>query len=216
MDPAWLGRMLHFVPGLSVLPAQYVLPFFLLLPLVWLQNMPALERVPFRPVFGASVLAMVVFFCQQRIEGTQAFLASFRSEESVSSCFAIGRYLDRTVPMDEHPTILMTNLAYIPPRFTYVKIHNVDLSPALLDKNRFDYVITTDNMYSVYADKPTAGCERQFCPVYKVHYVDVVDTYTKFKHHTYPDYRYVASFHEFHLFERIHRGESESRHASNQ
>ena len=55
-------------------------------------------------------------------------------------------------------------------------------------------ILVTDAMCIMYGDRPTTGFEKQYDPVYKVHFVDVVDAYTKFKHHKHPDYRFVRSF----------------------
>jgi Dolichyl-phosphate-mannose-protein mannosyltransferase len=188
-----------------IMPAQYVLPFFLLTPFLWVQQATALARVPYRTVVGFAAVAIILFLCSSRISDTLQFLAFYRSEVSVQQCFDVGRYLDKTVPPNEDPRILITNVAYVPPRFTRFEIRNVDITPERMQQSRFDYVIMTDNMYAIYADKPTAGHEQQYDPLYKVHYVDVVDTYTKFKNHQHPDYQYVTSFKDFHVFERTER-----------
>ncbi len=188
-----------------LMPAQYVLPFFMLLPCLWLQQSTALARVPYRTIMGFGAVAMILFLCNMRIGDTLRFLALFRSQESVQQCFDVGRYLDKMIPADENPYILSTNVAYIPPRLTRFEIRNVDITPERMAKSRFDFVIMTDNMYAIYADKPTAGHEKQYDPLYKVHFVDVVDTYTKFKNKQHPDYRYVTSFLDYHVFERVDR-----------
>jgi len=197
-----------------IMPAQYVLPFFMLLPIYWLQQSTVLWRVPYRTVVGFAVVAIVFVVCQQRLATTVQFLGLFRSERSVQQCFDVGRYLDRIIPADENPTILLTNVAYIPPRLKFMEIRNVDVTEERLEKSRFDFVVMTDNMYAIYADKPTAGCEKQFDPLYKVHYVDVVETYTKFKNHRHPDYRYLTSFKDFHVFERIDRARGKAQAVS--
>jgi Dolichyl-phosphate-mannose-protein mannosyltransferase len=198
-----------------IMPVQYVLPFFFLLPLFWLQQSTAIARVPYRTVLGFGAVALVFLLCGSRLHQTLSFLGTFRSEASVQACYDVGRYLDRTTAADENPKILVTNLAYIPPRFTNLHIHNVDVTSKFIDKHHFDFVIVTENMYSVYANKPTAGCAKQYDPLYKVHYVDVVEAYTKFKNHAHPDYRYVTSFGDyFHVFERVDRPARVSRVSS--
>lgn len=188
-----------------IMPVQYVLPFFMLLPIYWLQQGTVFWRVPYRTVIGFTALALVFFATTQRMADTLRFLALYRSEESVQQCFAVGRFLDRTIPQGENPYILLTNVAYIPPRFKRMEIRNVDVTDERIAKYKFDYVIVTDNMLEIYADKPTKGHEDQFDPLFKVHYVDVVAAYTKFKHRNHPDYQYVRSFQDFHIFERIDR-----------
>jgi hypothetical protein len=188
-----------------IMPAQFVLPFFMLAPIHWLQRSTVLTRAPYRTALGFAAVGLLAAACSPRIGEALRFLACYRSEVSVQQCFDVGRYLDRVVPAGEDPYILSTNVAYIPPRFTRYEIRNVDITPERLEKCRFDYVIMTDNMYAIYANKPTKGHEEQFDPLYKVHYVDIVETYTKFKNHTHPDYRHVTSFQDMHVFERVER-----------
>ena len=188
-----------------IMPAQFVLPFFMLLPILWLQRSTALTRVPYRTIVGFAAVALIVLVCSPRIGDTLTFLGRYRAEASVPQCFAVGRYLDKMVSPDEDPRVLSTNVIYLPPRFTHFEIRNVDITPERMEKSRFDYVVMTDNMYAIYANKPTAGHEKQYDPLYKVHYVDVVDTYTKFKNNQHPDYQYVTSFDDFHIFERTER-----------
>lgn len=188
-----------------IMPAQFVLPYFLLAPYLWLQGATFAARVPFRTVVGFSAVAAILLLCKHRAVHALNFLDLFRSERSVQSCFDVGRYLDRIIPADEDPYILATHVAYVPPRLTRFEIRNVDITPERMNRCKFDYVIMSDNMYAIYANKPTAGHEQQYDPLYKVHYVDVVDTYTKFKNNQHPDYRYLTSFNEFHVFERVDR-----------
>jgi hypothetical protein len=61
-------------------------------------------------------------------------------------------------------------------------------------------------MYAIYANKPTAGTEKQYNALYKVSYPDVVNAYTAFKNNAHPDYRFVKSFGAYlYLFERVDR-----------
>lgn len=188
-----------------IMPAQFVLPFFFIRPVLWLKEIPwpALKRLA--PIVSFGCLALVVSFCHARVNDTLEFLAIFRSEQYAPSSFAVGRYLDRMIEAEDNPKILMTNLAYIPPRFTDLHIRNVDVTCALIDKEKYDYILINDGMSSSYADHPTVGFEKKYDPLYKVYYVDVVEMYTKFKHKTHPDYRYVRSFSNYHLYERVDR-----------
>ena len=197
-----------------IMPMQFVLPFFLLVPAVWLTRWLAPQPFPASVLIHVSVLAGCVFFGASRLEDTRGFLTYFRSEESRPDHFAMGRYLDHAAEPGEDPHILAVDLIYVPPRLTQFKIHNVDFTTELLRRERFDYVVTTDYMYAVYADKATRGHETQYDPLYKVHYVDVVDAFTKFKAHAHPDYRHVRTFGVLHLFERIDRSGHDRRASS--
>lgn len=189
-----------------IMPVQYVLPFFLLLPILWLQQASAIGRVPYRTVLGFAAITAVFLLCSLRVHAMLQFLGAFRSEASAQSCYDVGRRLDRMIGPDENPKIMMTNLAYVPPRFTKLWINNVNVTNEFIEENRFEYVIMTKNMYDIYANKPTAGFEQQYDALYKVHYVDVVQVYTAFKNKTHPDYRFVASYGGFFdLFERVER-----------
>ncbi len=200
------GAFMVYQYGLAdyryLMPMQFVLPFFLLGPALWLRPVLSSLRFPAASFVQFGAVAACVLLCVPRLADARRFLKVFRSEESKPAYFAVGRHLDRMVAPGDDPSILIVDLVYVPPRFTRVHTHNVDVTDKLLAEHRFDYVVMTDFMYSKYAGKPTEGNEAQYDPIYKTYFVDVVQTYTRFKADTHPDYRYVSSFKNLHLFRR--------------
>jgi hypothetical protein len=126
----------------------------------------------------------------------------------ICAVFAVPTWnLDRQVPLDQSPTVLMTNLVYIPDRISKVTVANVSVTLAMIEKEKFDYVIMTQNMYDVYANKPTSIYTNNYYRGYNVYYNDVVAAYTTFKNRSHPDYRFVKDFDGLVLFKRVRPGE---------
>jgi hypothetical protein len=186
-----------------VFPILLLIPYFALFPIVL-----ALRRTASRTGRAAMLAVVCAAFAvpawNQALAGF-AYLAQFRVTEGAR--FEIGRYLDRQVPPDQSPSVLMTNLVYIPDRISNITIANVSVTLAMIEEKKFDYVIMTQNMYDVYANKPTSIYTNNYYKGYKVYYNDVVAAYTAFKNRSHPDYRLLKEFDGLVLFKRIRSGE---------
>lgn len=187
-----------------ILPVIFIIPYLSFVPFILIYKCMLNARVLMSKkrivslVVSLALIAGTIYGVYPRINDSFKILASFRNPNIPA--FDVGYYLDRVVPLDEDPKILMTNLVYIPPRFTDITVHNVDVTLEFIKKNKFDYIIMSDNMYDIYANKPVEGYEKVYDELYKVYYVDVVRVYTQFKNHTCEGYKSIASFGNFEVF----------------
>lgn len=200
---------------LYVLPIVFIIPFFALLPLLWVLRMVKAATVQTPYIHWglcAAAFTGVYFFSKPNIDYTRSFLATFRAQNTPQ--FEVGRFLDRRVPLDENPVVLNTLFAYVPPRFTAHEYqHNTDLTDALIRRIGPDYIIIHTQFYDSFADKSTEGLEDYVNNINKVHfkYVDVVRCYTTFKHRTRRDFNYIKTIGPFEIFERNKERSKESR-----
>jgi hypothetical protein len=185
-----------------VFPILPLIPYFALYPITL-----ALDRTASR-VGRAAVLAVISAVLAvpawNQARAGFAYLAEFRVTEGPR--FEIGRYLDRQVPLEQSPSVLMTNLVYIPDRISKVSVANVSVTLAMIEHEKFDYIIMTQNMYDVYADKPTSTDTNNYYKRFDVYYNDVVAAYTAFKNGSHPDYRLLKTFDGLMLFKRVSAG----------
>src|SRR5207253_2281354 len=86
---SFLVYMYGLVDYRYIMPVQYVLPFFLLSPFLWLQNATAMARVPYRIMVGFGAVAVALFFGADRVNDTLKFLDAYRSEGSVQPCYDV-------------------------------------------------------------------------------------------------------------------------------
>ncbi len=186
-----------------VFPILPLIPYFALYPITL-----ALNRTASRAGHVAMLAVICAVFAVPAWNQAQAgfaYLAEFRVTEGPR--FEIGRYLDRQVPLEQSPSVLMTNLVYIPDRISKVTVANVSVTLAMIEHEKFDYVIMTQNMYDVYADKPTSADTNNYYRRFDVYYNDVVAAYTAFKNRLHPDYRLLKDFNGLMLFKRVRPGE---------
>lgn len=191
-----------------VLPS---IPYFAVLPLVllcarWTGSEAGLPRpVGNRAVVvvGALMLVASASICwsaKDRLQQARAFLTAFRQTDKPE--FAVGRFLDKHVPLGREGRVLPTWWVYIPARFTKADIYNVSFTLKLVKDLDPDYVIVSHNYYEVYAGKYATTEKNRLYPGYNVYYNDVVDAYTVFKERRHPDFKLLTTIEGFDIFER--------------